>query len=391
MKLYRPYEDELVGSMLSRAARNSGLCLPTLLEALTGRARFTHSFVVVRHPRIAEAFGMDVEDFIRLHTTTAYALAFMPVEHRARLWDSALSAEPRASYMSGIAKNLTSTNAQLRFCPACVSADIEAFGDSYWHREHQLPSVSICRHHRQGLLSSPIPLRARLPAPPPHECEGCYLRCDLPLNVQLAISNWSAGCLNSQLQGEVKWWEWFRERASEAGYQLSQGTNFGERLSRDLERFYSSAFLEDHRCAVDRQSGPQWPARLLRSCSRGIEPLKHVLMAVFLESDQAPTVAKRKEFKARGPRRDRSREDADAVRRVSTAAKLLRKRGSQANLTILLRRAGVEALWRHSYPRLPRLLAWIAEFKASDQYRRWMKVPADLARDPIASTARHGH
>jgi len=40
-------------------------------------------------------------------------------------------------------------------------------------------------------------------------------------------------------------------------------------------------------------------------------------------------------------------------------AERMLKEGRQANLTILMRRAGVESLWRHSYPRLPRLKAWV--------------------------------
>ncbi|MDY0744795.1 TnsD family Tn7-like transposition protein [Paucibacter sp. R3-3] len=375
MKLFRPYPSELVGSMLSRAIRDSGLCVPALMQALTGRPLFSHSFVVARHPGIAAAFGMDVEEFIKRHTSTAYSLAFMPAEQRHRLWASAISAEPRASYMAGIASNLTSTTPNLRFCPSCVEEDLATFGESYWRREHQLPAVGVCHLHGRSLLVSTIAMRARLPAPPPHECDGTDPCCCLPLPVQLEVAMWSHRTLNLELQHEQAWPDWFRERAREASYEFVQGTNSGDRLSRDLKRFYSPGFLQDHGCAVDRQVGLQWPARLLRSCAKGIEPLKHVLMGVFLESGERATAAKRKGFIARGPRRDRSLEDAAAVRRVAAVADRVRKQGGQANLAILMRRAGVHTLWRHSYPRLPQLQAWVAEFKATEEYRRWVKEP----------------
>jgi len=121
--------------------------------------------------------------------------------------------------------------------------------------------------------------------------------------------------------------------------------------------------------------GLQWPARLLRSCSTGIEPLKHVLLGVFLESGASASAVRRKEFVKRGPRRDSALEDESAVRRVADVAERMREEGGPTNLTVLMRRAGVESLWRHSYPRLPRLQAWVMAFKASDQYRRWLKVP----------------
>lgn len=371
----RPYAGELVGSMLSRAIRSSGLCVSTLLQALTGRPLHSHSFLVATHPCVADAFGMDVEEFVRGHTATAYSLAFMPSEQKSRLWASAISMEPRHSYMASIASRLTSTTPNLRLCPECVKEDLAIYGESYWRREHQLPAVSMCQHHGQRLLISAIAMRARLPAPPPQLCEGMAWCCKLPASVQLAISRWSWRSLNFELQREQAWPTWFRERARAVGYELVQGTNSGERLSRDLERFYSPGFLEAHGCAVDRQTGLQWPARLLRPCSHGIEPLKHVLMGVFLESGATASPVRRKEFVARGPRRNRTLDDESAVRRVAEEAERMLQEGRQANLTILMRRAGVESLWRNSYPRLPRLQAWVTAFKATEQYRRWLKVP----------------
>lgn len=382
MKFLRPYASELVGGMLSRAIRDSGLCVPAFLRALTGRALPSHSFVVARHPGISSAFGMEIEEFVRNHTGTAYSLAFMPPEQKTRLWASAISLEPRHSYMASIASTLTSSTPNLRFCPECVNENLANFGESYWRREHQLPAVSMCLHHGCSLLVSAIPIRARLPAPPPHECEGMDTCCRLPAPVQLAISKWSYRSLALGLQCEQPWPDWFRQRAREVGYELIQGTNSGERLSRDLERFYSPGFLEAHGSAVDRQTGLQWPARLLRPCSKGIEPLKHVLMGVFLESGATASAVRRKEFVARGPRRDRTLEDENAVRRVADVAERMLQEGCQANLTILMRRAGIESLWRHSYPRLPRLQAWVTAFKATEQYRRWLKVAFDHSAGP---------
>ena len=229
--------------------------------------------------------------------------------------------------------------------------------------------------HQQPLFASSIPLRPRLPVEPPHRCAGTFVGSALPMQIQLAIARWSVDCLNGRLQAGQSWAEWFRQRASAAGYELAQGTNFGTRLSRDLERYFTAPFLVEHRCAVDRKVGLQWPARLLRDCCHGVEPLKNLLLCVFLESNPEPTPPRAKEFKARGPRRDRSAEDIEAVKRMAQAAAKLKGLGQQANLTMVLRRAGIEALWRHSYPQLPKLRAWVAEFKSTDEYRRWVQKP----------------
>lgn len=373
MQFIRPHEDELVGSALSRAIRYTGLSVPHLLRAVTGRRVVNHSFVVVRHPMVAWSFGMPADVFATRHTMTEYSLAFMPRERRAAIWNSALSSTPNSGWMGNIAKDLTNTHPKLRYCAACVKEDVSKFGDSYWRRAHQLPAVSVCLVHHQPLLVSSTPLQPRLPVEPPHRCAGAVGNSNLPMQIQLAIATWSVDCLNGRLQAGQTWAEWFRQKASASGYQLSQGTNFGVRLSCDLERYFTQPFLADHRCAVDRKVGLQWPARLLRDCCQGIEPLKHLLLCVFLDSNPEPTPPRVKEFKARGPRRDRSAEDIDAVERMARAAAQLKRSGQQVNLTMVLRRAGIESLWRHSYPQLPRLRAWVAEFKSTDVYRRWVK------------------
>lgn len=37
------------------------------------------------------------------------------------------------------------------FCADCVRADLDRYGVSYWHREHQLPGVLLCARHRTPL------------------------------------------------------------------------------------------------------------------------------------------------------------------------------------------------------------------------------------------------
>jgi len=37
---------------------------------------------------------------------------------------------------------------QLFFCPACLREDVEKYGETYFHREHQLDGIPICSKHR---------------------------------------------------------------------------------------------------------------------------------------------------------------------------------------------------------------------------------------------------
>ncbi len=41
-----------------------------------------------------------------------------------------------------------------RFCPQCTQEDIQNFGETYWHRIHQIPGIHICQTHKCWLENS---------------------------------------------------------------------------------------------------------------------------------------------------------------------------------------------------------------------------------------------
>ena len=44
----------------------------------------------------------------------------------------------------------------LRYCPCCVAEDSRIFGEAYYHVEHQIPLVQVCRKHHCRLRQIPI-------------------------------------------------------------------------------------------------------------------------------------------------------------------------------------------------------------------------------------------
>ena len=42
----------------------------------------------------------------------------------------------------------------LRFCPLCTNEDRVTYGETYWHRKHQIRNVSICTKHKCRLMES---------------------------------------------------------------------------------------------------------------------------------------------------------------------------------------------------------------------------------------------
>lgn len=48
----------------------------------------------------------------------------------------------------------------LRFCPLCVKADRETYGETYWHRKHQIRNMSICTKHKCRLMESSVSVKS---------------------------------------------------------------------------------------------------------------------------------------------------------------------------------------------------------------------------------------
>lgn len=49
----------------------------------------------------------------------------------------------------------------VRYCPECVKEDREKYGETYWHREHQIPKIRVCPKHRCFLEDSELLISAK--------------------------------------------------------------------------------------------------------------------------------------------------------------------------------------------------------------------------------------
>lgn len=47
-----------------------------------------------------------------------------------------------------------------KYCPICVMEDRKKFGETYWHRRHQIRNIGICPKHRCRLIDSNVPAKS---------------------------------------------------------------------------------------------------------------------------------------------------------------------------------------------------------------------------------------
>lgn len=48
----------------------------------------------------------------------------------------------------------------LKYCPECVKEDRLLYGETYWHRRHQLRGITVCVKHKCRLLNSSVPAKS---------------------------------------------------------------------------------------------------------------------------------------------------------------------------------------------------------------------------------------
>lgn len=157
-----PYPDELVYSLLARYYAYAGyLGYRYAAEDLYTNVA-VHPDVEFLNPFSTDALeaitrNRSMESLIAEHTMFPYYARFLQLERRQRAFQTLLQMR------SGIRNDLlipkhSGDTRYLRYCPVCTSEDRQAYGETYWHRAHQMQSVDVCPYHGCYLIHSAVPI-----------------------------------------------------------------------------------------------------------------------------------------------------------------------------------------------------------------------------------------
>ena len=153
----RPLPDESICSALMRTSRRAGLPIGALTRALTGGRKWYPGFFQGGHlAALADCLRVPPEELLWSHTYFPYATAFFDKALRARCESNALSTGKMALGQSVVTQGVSEHCPFRRFCAACAKADALEWGESYWHRQHNLPGVRICLTHQLPLTETPL-------------------------------------------------------------------------------------------------------------------------------------------------------------------------------------------------------------------------------------------
>ena len=161
-----PYPDELLYSQLARYYIKSGhiayiFAAKELFQQSTDKPdiEFINRFSSAALSVIIQ--DCPIEQIILKHTMFPYYGRFLPKERRKKAFHALVSMEKGYKNHLAIPKSKDGKQRYLRYCPLCAQADRQRYGETYWHRIHQMTGIDICPVHKCFLYAGDMPMNAR--------------------------------------------------------------------------------------------------------------------------------------------------------------------------------------------------------------------------------------
>ena len=158
------YPDELIYSTLSRYYAKSGYTAYIFAAEDLYEKRTVKPDIEFLNPLTKNAFdiitqNISWESVIKKHTMFSYYARFLNRERRNKAYETLVNMSGSVYNILAIPK--TKENRYLRYCPVCANEDREKYGETYWHRIHQMIGVNVCPIHGCYLVNSDVPISSR--------------------------------------------------------------------------------------------------------------------------------------------------------------------------------------------------------------------------------------
>lgn len=159
------YPDELIYSLFARYFVKSGyMGYASAAEDLFAN-KTTHPDIEFINKLSDEVLAhlqmrMPMAELIEKHTMFPYYGRFLQRERRRQAFSMMIQMDERYHNLIYVTKSKSITR-YLRYCPSCAADDRREYGETYWHRSHQLFGVNICPVHSCILMNSPVEISSK--------------------------------------------------------------------------------------------------------------------------------------------------------------------------------------------------------------------------------------
>lgn len=244
----KPYDDELCYSVFARYFVRSGyLSFRSVAEDLFTNPKAKPNIELCNH--LTDAWQSQLypaEQFVLDHSMFNYYRAFLSPEKQSEVWNMAkeMNIKQLANCLPVPKSKYTR---YLRYCPECVNEDRSKYGETYWHRAHQLYGISVCHKHGYRLLDSKIPISSNgSPALITAEeiiSDICYSE-EMAENIELRLAKYAAAILSSSVPSQNAVGDYLHYRLRGTEYLSARGAKrYVAAMANDLCQYYSSVDL----------------------------------------------------------------------------------------------------------------------------------------------------
>ncbi len=155
------YPDELLYSVMARYHAGSGNLAYwyTTKQLFKNKKERPEMFFVNEYSDEVYTLLTRSEPFERVimnHTMFPYYGRFLPKERRNIACESLLKMRGNFCELLAFPKSKDGKSLFLRYCPLCAEADRSKYGETYWHRIHQMIGTKVCPIHHCFLIDSPV-------------------------------------------------------------------------------------------------------------------------------------------------------------------------------------------------------------------------------------------
>jgi len=363
-----PYPDELLGSLWIRMARRTQLSIAVLTQAVVGGAKGRPGIFHLGNLRAMGA-GVRIAPELLLwnHTVFPYSTAFFRKAALVEAVQSALSTGADARKVGAIVQSVSDFSRLRRFCASCAQEELAATGETYWHRQHNLPGVQICLRHLRGLSVTELPTTStRWHSALPGDLLRLLPRVGRkkPSRLQVLLAELSNDVIiRAPLSSVHRDADWYREAVVMLGL-ASHGRNIDaakltDWFARQLGKLADAVLPE-------RDRSLRWSALMVRPGSnQPIRTFKHLLLEAALRL-QEPT---RKPILNHEPRGFRGyatpQADAQFARKVRLLVNKYVALGERVPVAEVLTEAGCWSRFRHARDMYPAIAREVVRLKES--------------------------
>ena len=310
ISLPKPYEDELLYSVLARAVAYLAPEHDFAVRRVLGGTYLSVLFGPPVHALLGQntdaIWGLSARDIVYRHTMFPLYDRFVPPVVRTKCLDMIISGGlgSVATCLGLQQQSNVNTPVFLKFCRSCALNDLSAYGETFWRRSNQFSGALVCVFHSEVLRISGAEMFSKAHRPQDAtafiDVEAAPECASLTSAERAMAKRIAIRCIEF-LQGNPTRWDHavarieYRRSAISTGYFEGSGQHISyPPLISEFIEFFGLELLKKIGCNDNLDPNSSWLRKMLQLAKAGrYHPLLHALVQLFLEEKEATRLRSR--------------------------------------------------------------------------------------------------